>query len=514
MIPSSNAGIFSSTAGNGSINRKKTSASSTAAALVLLKNSKQRQERFQKQQLQNTKPGQGKRACCATNFSRIRTCFVICFVAIFVLYLSAHLLGGYSYSSEMLFLANTLRQAQLQTQNQQSPQEKKELERILHDYMMLNGVEEPLYIPAPIEHELIKQAESLGYNTTGKKLAEGCKIWLDSHDSVHPEMFESLQQYRQELKGYEGAVKARLEALKKKKKATKDSGTSARQDEPLDVRKLLTEEDDKDYDLCQQLEVDSISNVHSVGKPKPKSRIRDLQSTHFPSGQLSRTLKGGWMEPLLPPMRHVDFCFQKKGNYLNLGYLIHDFAHMCRHLKPSSKIVMLDLTSARERFTTSLKIVQRFQEFGLRVDHIHAFIVGSGDDLTGKSSLGARQLQGAASLGVSYHWENPTGRISVEPGHSANPWTLIQSTYNEHDLVLVKMDLDLPEIELALAHQLLKTPSLWKLVDQFYFEHVSRFTVSALLQIIRAVESHSLAALSYEISSTCTWRKWPRKPGK
>lgn len=37
--------------------------------------------------------------------------------------------------------------------------------------------------------------------------------------------------------------------------------------------------------------------------------------------------------------------------------------------------------------------------------------------------------------------------------------------------MVVKLDIDTPAVELALAHQLQETPELLKLVDVFYFEH-------------------------------------------
>jgi hypothetical protein len=37
--------------------------------------------------------------------------------------------------------------------------------------------------------------------------------------------------------------------------------------------------------------------------------------------------------------------------------------------------------------------------------------------------------------------------------------------------VVVKLDIDTPEVELALAKQLLESPELSRLVDVFYFEH-------------------------------------------
>ena len=38
-------------------------------------------------------------------------------------------------------------------------------------------------------------------------------------------------------------------------------------------------------------------------------------------------------------------------------------------------------------------------------------------------------------------------------------------------IVIVKLDIDAPKVEMALVQQLVSSPELMKLVDVFYFEH-------------------------------------------
>ena len=52
-----------------------------------------------------------------------------------------------------------------------------------------------------------------------------------------------------------------------------------------------------------------------------------------------------------------------------------------------------------------------------------------------------------------------------------NPLKSIISKYNEDTLIIVKLDVDTPDIEVPLAHQLLEDDNVNKLVDHFYFEH-------------------------------------------
>ena len=43
--------------------------------------------------------------------------------------------------------------------------------------------------------------------------------------------------------------------------------------------------------------------------------------------------------------------------------------------------------------------------------------------------------------------------------------------YNEDDIIIVKLDVDTPSVELPLAHQLLEDERFAKVVDHFYCEH-------------------------------------------
>ena len=54
-----------------------------------------------------------------------------------------------------------------------------------------------------------------------------------------------------------------------------------------------------------------------------------------------------------------------------------------------------------------------------------------------------------------------------------NPLKSILKTFQKDDFVVLKLDIDSPEIELNLARQLLedKEGVYHKLIDQFYFEH-------------------------------------------
>jgi hypothetical protein len=70
----------------------------------------------------------------------------------------------------------------------------------------------------------------------------------------------------------------------------------------------------------------------------------------FPSKQLSSGTSFGWIEPLLPPMCHPNF-FLKGHKHLmdmDMSYMVHDFAAMCRHLKTTSQMILVDIGASWE----------------------------------------------------------------------------------------------------------------------------------------------------------------------
>ena len=61
--------------------------------------------------------------------------------------------------------------------------------------------------------------------------------------------------------------------------------------------------------------------------------------------------------------------------------------------------------------------------------------------------------------------------VSADKENKMNPLYSILDKYNEDDLIIVKLDIDTPNIENPMAYQLLEDETIHKLVDHFYFEH-------------------------------------------
>lgn len=185
--------------------------------------------------------------------------------------------------------------------------------------------------------------------------------------------------------------------------------------------------------------------------------------------QLSHTPTSGYVEPLLPPMRSHKYCDprQTSQKLMALDYLVHDFEHMCRKLKPTSRRVFIDMGASLAFHTGGsvpvVELLQLYEKFGFAFDHIYGFEVTfqQPSDVFG-TLLPEKYL-------ASYHWINVG--VDATEGHRLNPLHSILKQFNEDDFVVVKLDIDTPSIEHPLVYQLLNDPTYHHLIDQFYFEH-------------------------------------------
>jgi hypothetical protein len=277
------------------------------------------------------------------------------------------------------------------------------------------------YIPASTEKYILENSAGLDYGVEGNVAV--CKIWKNTsatpiHADLHAYMNE-LDDYKHRLSNF-SAVK--------------------------DLR-LRFDEEDVD-DVCQSLE------LHENG-------LKGI----FRSGQLSFS-SSGYIEPLLPPLRHPQFCSKRRKHLLDLGYLVHDFGAMCRKLKPKSRIILVDMGASLDfrasKSSPAIYLIELFRKFGFPFDHIYAFEVTPTPPEKVFSKVPTHLL-------ASYHWINVG--VSSDPKSEMNPLKLLLDNYNEDDLIVVKLDIDTSAIEVPLAMQLLNDDRYNNLIDHFYFEH-------------------------------------------
>jgi len=295
--------------------------------------------------------------------------------------------------------------------------------------------------------------DKLGYNMS---ISSGCTIYpfltgkstdTDFANNLH----ENLESYDMYLEEY---------------------NNSTQEFKPVpDLMKSIFFENDINtinHDVCDTL------RIHPEGLraifPKSKESKELLQKPHDREHPfLSYTSKSGFVEPLLPPMRSHKICKPNNINakLMSLDYLVHDFEHMCRSLKPTSRKIFIDMGAALDFHQKStvpvVELLNLYEKFGFIFDHIYGF------EMKFKEPSDVFQKQLPEKFLSSYHWINVG--ITHEEGHRLNPLHSILSKFTEEDFVVIKLDIDTSFIEVPLARQLLENPAYHHLIDQFYFEH-------------------------------------------
>jgi hypothetical protein len=284
------------------------------------------------------------------------------------------------------------------------------------------------YIPAPVEQYFMDNMVTLGYDKEDNPMT--CNVWKDPK-ATNSTIYNMLQSYASDLDNYQKAIQnfKRIPNIMNK------------------IKRSSSNEDNEN--ICKEL------RLHPDG----------LQGGIFSSTQLSYS-RSGYVEPLLPPMRSHKLCFDRSA-LLKLDYLVHDFEAMCQKLKPTSRIILIDMGASldfHEENQPIMELIKLYQKFGFKFDHIYAFEVTPKDPNHVFNQVPKEFIP-------SYHWFNVG--VSQEKSSKRNPLHSLLKTFHEDDLVIVKLDIDTSSIELPLAKQLLKDEDgiYSKIVDQFYFEH-------------------------------------------
>ncbi len=233
------------------------------------------------------------------------------------------------------------------------------------------------YLPSDVEKYVLDNSIALGYDKLDPNEAEGCKIFKSSSYSTE-ENYQNLRSYRQDIENYSKAIE------------NFPFSTIV----PVLMEEMRLNGDGNWQEICAAL------------RPHPDG-VQGL----FPSQQLSLLpFVKGFVEPLLPPMRHPAFCDEVdaidnvKVNIRALGredYLVHDFEAMCMSLRPSSRIVLFDLGASLKRDGLPMvELMNLYKKFGFKFDHIYAFEVTPTDPVEIYKNLLPEEYL------ASYHWIN------------------------------------------------------------------------------------------------------------
>ena len=222
-------------------------------------------------------------------------------------------------------------------------------------------VEHQEYVPASCEKYIVEHAVELGY--ASEKNPKGCLIWKDPN-ATSAEIHKSLTSYSTELDAHTAAIK-NFKPIPDLLKSIAKTGN---------------------HDVC------ATTRLHPDG-------LKAL----FPSNQLSLT-DSGYVEPLTPPMRNNKVCDPGGSKHLmSLDYLVHDFEHMCRKLKPTSKRILIDMGASLSFHGADQPIItllELYEKFGFEFDHIYGFEISFTDP---------KQVYGTLlpeKYFPTYHWIN------------------------------------------------------------------------------------------------------------
>ncbi|GKY94987.1 hypothetical protein MPSEU_000463300 [Mayamaea pseudoterrestris] len=289
-------------------------------------------------------------------------------------------------------------------------------------------VEPPLrlnvtYTPSSSEAYVNDHAGELGLladNLANLTMAS-CRIFTDAELPV----YNNLQAYRTELADYTRRVDAFSTNVK-------------------DLRRPLQAGANRN-DLCATLDL----NLTDIFKE---------------SNQLSHG-SFGYAEPLIPPLRHPEFCFDRQ-QLMTMTYMVHDWTTMCHRLTPFSRTVFIDMGASlafhSSKVTPAIYILDIYKKFGFKFDHVYAF------EITPQAPAKVFEMVPSTLLS-QYHWLNVG--VESDPQGKMNPLRMLLEEFTEDDFVVIKLDIDTSWIELPLAYQLLNDERYNKLVDQLYFEH-------------------------------------------
>ncbi len=303
------------------------------------------------------------------------------------------------------------------------------------------------YIPASVESYIMDHLDKWGWNVPSETVS-GCAIWTFA-DVTTQQIYHSLHSFKDDLLQYSQAVDNFIPIPDLMKK----------------IRKLNFQQGDKEHPRYQQ----SLSTICKSASMNNDKNLNGIQSLFTNSQQLSHTRTSGYVEPLIPPMRHPDFCLgdTSENTLMRIDYLVHDFESMCMKLKPTSRRILIDMGAS---FTYKINggkamidLIDLYKKFGFSFDHMYGYEKKFEDPEKVYKDLIPKDLI------PTYHWIN--AGVSSDKDSNLNPLYSIIKNYDEDDLIIVKLDIDTSSIEVPLANQLLHDETFHNLVDQFYFEY-------------------------------------------
>lgn len=176
------------------------------------------------------------------------------------------------------------------------------------------------YKAAETENFIMKNLDILGFNETNPHKSKGCSLFKEK-SIISEKVVSTFTNFVRDLTTNFTFHQSRFEPVQNV------------------MKKIQNAAEEEIPNICKSLKLKQDASI----------------TNFFPNSKLSYSSSMGYMEPLLPPMRHPKYC--ERGKYLlNLDYLVHDFEAMCKTLRPHSKLVLIDMGAGKSIFLFSLTL--------------------------------------------------------------------------------------------------------------------------------------------------------------
>ena len=191
-------------------------------------------------------------------------------------------------------------------------------------------------------------------------------------------------------------------------------------------------------------------------------RSPDGTVTHDASAEHKRV----FIEPIGGTLRHPKICDDFQGFLFDKNYILVDGWMMKNTRSPSGRAFMFDAGASSwldgNGGSSQLWLHHVYRDQCMDFDRYYAWELGKLD-----TASVFQQVPGPVR--PKYHWFNIG--INSDPASWDNPLNHIRQQVKPEDYVVFKLDIDNTPIETAIVQQLLESPDLHKLIDEFYWEN-------------------------------------------
>eukprot|EP00026_Physarum_polycephalum_P011175 Phypoly_transcript_11378.p1 GENE.Phypoly_transcript_11378~~Phypoly_transcript_11378.p1 ORF type:complete len:337 (+),score=33.31 Phypoly_transcript_11378:66-1076(+) len=226
---------------------------------------------------------------------------------------------------------------------------------------------------------------------------------------------------------------------------------------------------------CSRYKLDNNSEIAQIWYNYSAAAM-NAPPIHPPDTQIFSTLvykrtctgekKIMYIEPLALMMRNPLACVKTDfWDIVDKNYMLVDWDIKQQRRDTNGRTFLFDmgasLYTAGSGGASQAWFVDNIEKRGLRLDGIYAWEYQVYNATEVFAVIPQR-------LWPIYYWYNIP--VSSKVGSLANPWELMLRVATKDDLVIVKLDIDTPALEVALINQIITNRSISSIIDVLYYE--------------------------------------------